>query len=55
MSQFLVAGDGLLEDAGQHPGKRRDMVFPSSPIVAESALLSACVKRLSEGARYRTY
>ena len=55
VSQFLVVGDGLLGEQGQHPTKCRVKAAPSSIGAGEEGLLSYCLKRLSEGARYHAY
>jgi hypothetical protein len=55
LSQFLVAGDGVLEEPGQHPTQCRTKAFPPSGTMAEDLLLSYCVKRLPQGTRYHTY
>ena len=53
-SQFLVAGDGQLEEPTQHPTLCRSKAQPSSATLAEEVLLSYCVKRLPQGTRYHT-
>ncbi len=55
LSQFLVTGEGVLEEAGQHPTQCRSKAAPASGTLAEAALLSYCVKKLPQGTRYRTY
>lgn len=54
-SQFLVTGDGLVEEPAQHPTLCRSKAHPSSGTLAEEVLLSYCVKRLPQGMRYHTY
>jgi hypothetical protein len=55
LSQFLVTGDGLLEEPGQHPTLCRNKAAPASGALTESVLLSYCVKKLQQGSRYHTY
>ena len=55
LSQFLVAGGGVLVEPGQHPTQCRAKAVPSSGTMAEDLLLLYCVKRLPQGTRYQTY
>ena len=55
LSQFLVAGDGVLEEPAQHPTQCRAKAVPSSGTLAENVLFSYCVKRLPQGTLYHTY
>ena len=55
LSQFLVVGDGVLEETAQHPTQCRTKAVPSSGTVAENVLFSYCIKRLPQGTRYHTY
>ena len=55
VSQFLMTGEGVLEEPGQHPTQCRSKVAPASGALAESVLFSYCVKKLQQGTRYHTY
>jgi hypothetical protein len=55
VSQFLVVGDGLLDEQGQHPTKCRVKAAPLSVTAAEEVLRSYFLKRLPEGTRYESY
>jgi hypothetical protein len=55
LSQFLVTGEGLLEESAQHPTLCRTKAFPASGTLAENVLFSYCVKRLPQGTRYQAY
>ena len=55
VSQFIALPGDALDQPGQHPTKCRTKAIPSSGAAAEERLLSYCVKRLPEGARYRIY
>jgi hypothetical protein len=55
LSQFLVTGDGVLEESAQHPTLCRTKAFPSSGTLPENVLFSYCVKRLPQGTRYQAY
>jgi hypothetical protein len=55
LSQFLMTGEGVLEESGQHPTQCRNKAAPASGTLTEPVLLSYCVKKLPQGTRYHTY
>ena len=55
LNQFLVTGEGVLAESGQHPTQCRNKVAPASSTLTEAVLLSYCVKKLPQGTRYHTY
>ena len=55
LSQFLVTGEGVLDESAQHPTQCRTKALPSSGAMAEDVLFSYCVKRLPQGMRYHAY
>jgi hypothetical protein len=55
LSQFLVTGEGVLDESAQHPTQCRTKALPSFGAMAEDVLFSYCVKRLPQGMRYHAY